>query len=295
MLGFDDLASTSKESPYFGATVGRVANRIRDAKFELEGKNYELAANDGPHHLHGGNKGWDKVVWDAETSRPPTALDPLHLRLEGRRGGLPRHGHGELHLHADEQQRASRRDERDHRRNDARQHAPPQLLEPRRLRSGPITDHELTLFADKYTPGDPTVPTGEDRAVKGTPFDFTHAKPIGKDLKAAGGKPDRLRPQLRRERRAEHAAPRRRARGSEVGARAHRSAPTSPACSFTAGNSSTDSSRARAGSYAQYAGFASKRRSSRTRSTCPPGKDVILEAGQTYKHTMIHRFTTLRR
>src|SRR5262249_30717916 len=64
-----------KKTPYFGATVGRVGNRIANAQFELDGKTYKLAANNGAHHLHGGNKGWDKVVWQGEattTSRGPT-------------------------------------------------------------------------------------------------------------------------------------------------------------------------------------------------------------------------------
>ena len=65
MLGFDKFDGYVKGEPYFGATIGRVANRIRNAKFTLEGKNYKLAANDKPHHLHGGRKGWDKVVWNA--------------------------------------------------------------------------------------------------------------------------------------------------------------------------------------------------------------------------------------
>ena len=55
-----------KKSPYFGAIVGRVANRIKDATFTLDGKQYKLNANDAPHHLHGGKKGWDKVIWTAE-------------------------------------------------------------------------------------------------------------------------------------------------------------------------------------------------------------------------------------
>ena len=66
VLGFDDLNGYLTGSPYFGSTVGRVANRIRNAAFELEGRRYAVAANNGAHHLHGGVKGWDKVVWSAE-------------------------------------------------------------------------------------------------------------------------------------------------------------------------------------------------------------------------------------
>src|SRR4029077_11217936 len=66
VLGFDELAGYLGGHPYFGATVGRVGNRIRGAAFELEGRRFAVAANDGAHHLHGGVKGWDKVVWNAE-------------------------------------------------------------------------------------------------------------------------------------------------------------------------------------------------------------------------------------
>ena len=66
MLGFDNLAQYLKGHPYFGSTVGRVANRIAKGRFTLDGKTYTLAINDGPNHLHGGLKGFDKVVWNAE-------------------------------------------------------------------------------------------------------------------------------------------------------------------------------------------------------------------------------------
>jgi aldose 1-epimerase len=71
VLGFETVEGYQKGSPYFGATVGRIANRIRGAKFKLEGKDYKLAANDGQNHLHGGVKGWDKVVWDAAPTETP--------------------------------------------------------------------------------------------------------------------------------------------------------------------------------------------------------------------------------
>jgi aldose 1-epimerase len=73
-LGYDSVAEYVKATPYFGATVGRIANRIKNAEFKLEGKQYKLAANNGPHNLHGGKKGWDKVIWDAQTSE--TAAGP---------------------------------------------------------------------------------------------------------------------------------------------------------------------------------------------------------------------------
>src|SRR5437764_10991390 len=66
VLGFDNLAQYLKGHPSFGCTVGRVANRIAKGRFTLDGKTYTLAVNNGPNHLHGGLKGFDKVVWTAE-------------------------------------------------------------------------------------------------------------------------------------------------------------------------------------------------------------------------------------
>ena len=66
VLGFDSVAEYEKGSPYFGCTVGRYANRIGNAKFSLDGKEYTLAKNDGENTLHGGKVGFDKVVWEAE-------------------------------------------------------------------------------------------------------------------------------------------------------------------------------------------------------------------------------------
>ena len=66
VMGFDSLEGYLAGHPYFGATIGRVANRIGNAEFTLNGKTYKLAANNGPHTLHGGLKGFDKVVWKAQ-------------------------------------------------------------------------------------------------------------------------------------------------------------------------------------------------------------------------------------
>ena len=71
VLGFEGLDGYAKGHPYFGAIVGRVANRVGNAEFTLDGRRYPLAANDKPHHLHGGRKGWDKVVWSARAVDTP--------------------------------------------------------------------------------------------------------------------------------------------------------------------------------------------------------------------------------
>ena len=67
VLGYNELSKYEKETPYFGAIIGRYGNRIAKGKFSIDGKEYTLAVNNGENHLHGGMKGFDKVVWDAET------------------------------------------------------------------------------------------------------------------------------------------------------------------------------------------------------------------------------------
>src|SRR5215510_13721752 len=78
VLGFDKVDDYVAKSPYFGAIVGRVANRIANGKFMLDGKAYQLNTNNAPHHLHGGKKGWDKVIWTAE---PKETKDGPSLKL----------------------------------------------------------------------------------------------------------------------------------------------------------------------------------------------------------------------
>ena len=91
VLGFDNLEAYLKGHPFFGANAGRVANRIANARFKLDGKTYKLAANNGRTHLHGGKEGFDKKVWRRSRSSPrPAPAVTLQLHQPGRRGGLPR-------------------------------------------------------------------------------------------------------------------------------------------------------------------------------------------------------------
>ncbi len=88
VLGFDSLEPYLAGVPYFGATVGRVGNRIAKGAFTLNGKTYKLATNDGPNHLHGGNKGFDKVVWKAEVvpAKEGQAVKFTHRSPDGDEG-----------------------------------------------------------------------------------------------------------------------------------------------------------------------------------------------------------------
>src|SRR5687768_10320233 len=88
VLGFEHVDAYVKSNPYFGAIVGRVANRIMNARFDLDGRSFALEPNDKPHHLHGGTRGWDKVIWTAtpvETADGPS-LELTYVSKDGEAG-----------------------------------------------------------------------------------------------------------------------------------------------------------------------------------------------------------------
>src|SRR4051812_29320583 len=184
VLGFDQLSGYLAGHPYFGAAVGRVANRVARGAFTLDGKDYKLAVNNGPNSLHGGLKGFDKVVWDARDASGPDgpAVRMTYLSKDGEEG-YP----GNLSvtvtytLTADDALRIDYEATTDKATPvNLTNHTYFNLAGPA---SGPILGHELMLAADRYTPVDDTlIPTGEVRPVRGTPLDFTTPTAIGARL-----------------------------------------------------------------------------------------------------------------
>ncbi|MEE4217744.1 MAG: aldose epimerase family protein [Xanthomonadales bacterium] len=184
VLGYDNLDDYIAASPYFGALIGRYGNRIRAGKFELDGFEYNLATNDGPNHLHGGDKGFDKVVWDSkmeETQNGPSLL-LSYVSVDGEEG-YP----GTLHavvrytLTHDNELVVEYEAVTDKATPVNLTHHSYFNLSGNARRD--ILGHTLQLNADHFTPVDDTlIPTGEYRPVAGTPFDFRSAKPIGQDI-----------------------------------------------------------------------------------------------------------------
>ncbi|MHB1095609.1 MAG: aldose epimerase family protein [Gemmatimonadaceae bacterium] len=184
VLGYDSLAGYVKSSPYFGAIVGRYGNRIAKGKFTLDRTTYTLAVNNGPNALHGGLKGFDKVVWSADTIR---MLEGVGVRFsyvskdgeEGYPGTLTTTVTYTLtdsnEVHIAYEARADKATP-----VNLTQHTYFNLVG-----RGDILTHVLTLNADRFTPVDSTlIPTGELAPVAGTPFDFTAPHAVGERIGA---------------------------------------------------------------------------------------------------------------
>jgi len=185
-LGYDKLELYVERNPFFGALVGRYGNRIANAKFSLEGIEYPLAQNNGDNHLHGGLKGFDKVVWEASTKKKgDTVALKLHYISEDMEEGYP----GNLDvavtysLTNDDILRVHYEATTDKTTIvNLTQHSYFNLSGDF---SKTILDHEMSLNADHYLPVDnELIPTGELAPVEGTPFDFTTPKPIGAHIQS---------------------------------------------------------------------------------------------------------------
>jgi len=189
-LGYDTLDGYLTRHPYFGATVGRYANRIGGAKFKLNDVENTLATNDGSNHLHGGINGFDKVVWTAEETKANTDEAMLKLSYLSKDGeeGYP----GNLSctvtytLTKDNELKFNYEAETDKATVlNLTNHSYWNLAGQG---SGDILGHELMLNADKYTPVDEgLIPTGEIRSVKDSPMDFTKPMTIGSRLAQVEG------------------------------------------------------------------------------------------------------------
>jgi len=179
VLGYDNLDAYVKNSPYFGALIGRYGNRIARGHFTLDGTTYTLATNNYPNALHGGLKGFDKRVWSATTRESADGAELVldYLSKDGEEG-YP----GNLKVTAtytlmrDNALRLQYRAETD---KDTvlnlTQHSYFNLAG-----QGDILRHQVAIPADRFTPVDATlIPTGELRAVEGTPFDFRTPTAIG--------------------------------------------------------------------------------------------------------------------
>ncbi|MEV1242717.1 aldose epimerase family protein [Nonomuraea sp. NPDC049750] len=180
-LGFDKLSDYVKQSPYFGCITGRYANRIAKGRFTLDGKTYQLATNDGPNHLHGGNKGFDKRVWQAEPFRRHNSVG-LALTYTSPNG--EEHYPGTLRAKVVYTLTDDNQIRMDYRATTSRptvvnltNHT---YFNLRGEGNGRILGHEMRINASHYTPVDKTlIPTGKIARLGGTPLDFREPTAIG--------------------------------------------------------------------------------------------------------------------
>jgi aldose 1-epimerase len=185
-LGYAALADYLSNPQYFGATVGRYANRIAKGKFTLDGHAYSVPVNNGVNSLHGGSKGFDKVLWTVGEVKHDAGKASVTLSYESPDGdmGYPGKLTAMVTYTLDEQNRLSI----DYRASTDKttivnlsNHAYWNLSGEG---SGSVMDHRLIIAGDAYLPVDAgSIPTGEIRNVAGTPFDFRQAKAIGRDIR----------------------------------------------------------------------------------------------------------------
>lgn len=188
LVGFDSLAPYLQQPPYFGALIGRYGNRIAKATFTLDSVTYTLAANNGVNHLHGGTKGFDKVVWDAVIDSNSTSTLLLNYLSKDGEEGYP----GNLKVSV--RYTLTDDDELEIEYNAETDKATVVNLTQHNYYNlsgdvaNSIREHKLWIDADKYTPVDNTlIPTGKLEDVKGGPFDFTTATKIGARIDQVSG------------------------------------------------------------------------------------------------------------
>lgn len=184
VLGHDTAAEYVQATPYFGAAVGRFANRICGGKFTLGGKEYALAKNNGPNALHGGLRGFDKVIWETEILEDKNAVRMTYISADGEEG-FPGEvktvmtytltAGNELQIdYTAESTRATPYNVTNHSYFNLAGHE-----------AGCVSGHILTVNADTFLPVDETaIPYGREAGIEGTPFDFRTPRAIGERMDA---------------------------------------------------------------------------------------------------------------
>jgi len=296
VLGYGDLDGYLGQRAYFGAIIGRVANRIRGAAFELDGRRYQLAANEGRDHLHGGRVGWDKVVWSANGTVDASAAS-VRLEHESKDGdeGYPGNVSASVTytLTNTDELRVEMRARTD--RTTIVNIAQHGYFNLGGIGSGSIEGQLLTLFADEYTPGDPMIPDGRVQPVAGTRFDLREPTLLGPAMRvdAAGpggfdhnfvvrGAPHQLRPVARLE--------------DPASGRVLTLDADQPGVQLYTANHLRGQVEGKGVRYQRHAGICLETQAFPNAINTPAWRgDVILTPEREYRHEMRYRFSTLPR
>ncbi|MBS1511242.1 MAG: galactose mutarotase [Bacteroidetes bacterium] len=291
ILGYDSLAGyLQKGNPYFGCLVGRYGNRIAKGKFTLDGKEYTLAQNNNGQSLHGGLKGFDKVMWKAEKQPGDSSLKLTYLSKDGEEG-YP----GNLSVQVMYTVTSDNGLMIDYTATTDK--ATPVNLTNHcyfNLSDGKdstILDEVLMLKADKFTEVDSVlIPTGKLPEVKGTPMDFTTPKAIGKDIAAVKGGYDH------------NWVINRTGNGMELAATLYHPGngrymevfTTEPGIQFYSGNflDGTLAGTRNGMKYVLHGGLCLETQHFPDGPNQPSFPNTILKPGETYRHTSLYKFST---
>jgi len=292
VLGFPSLDGYLAKEPYFGATVGRVGNRIARGRFTLGGKTYQLATNDGRNHLHGGIKGFDKVVWDAEVVHGDApSVRFTRLSADGEEGYPGNCRVAVVYSIANSNELRidyTVTTDADTPVN-VTNHSYFNLGGPEK---GDILGHVVTINADRYTVVDAElIPTGELRPVEGTPMDFRLPTPIGARIKEVGGIPVGYDHNY-----AVNGGGGQLALVASVfepkSGRAMEVSSTEPGVQFYSGNFLDGTITGKKGvAYRQFWGLALETQHFPDAMNQPSFQTDVLKAGETYRSTTIYRFS----
>ena len=294
-LGFDNLEDYIKGHPYFGSTAGRYANRIANGRFTLDGKEYQLATNNDPNHLHGGNKGFDKCVWDAsplETANGP-AVEFTYLSVDGEEGYPGNLKSVVVYTLTDD-------DELIFDYKATTDKATPINLTNHAYWNlkgegkGDILGHELKIVADFFTPVDETmITTGEIASLNGSPLDFRTSNAIGARIEQMTGDPGGY----------DHNFVLRKSVAGKLETAAKVYEPTSgrvleilttePGIQFYSGNFLDSTLTGKSGGvYHKQNGFCLETQHFPDSPNKPHFPSAILSPGETYTHQTVHRFSS---
>ncbi|KAL3701731.1 hypothetical protein R1sor_019753 [Riccia sorocarpa] len=299
VLGFDSVKTyvEGHYDTYFGAIVGRVANRIANSSFELDGKVYHLPANNGPNCLHGGLKGFDKVLWQSQIvdhGKEPS----VQFTYDSPDGdqGFP----GELQVTVTYTLGENSVFRIDMAATPGKKATPVNLASHSYFNlqgqgSGDVLGHEIQIYGASYTPvDDGLIPTGETVSVKGTPFDFLEEHPIGSSISELSGPPPVGYDNnyvLNGE--GEGDALKKAARVVEpVSGRVLELWTTAPGMQFYTGNFLNGVVGKGGVAYHIHDAFCLETQGYPNAINEPKFPSVVVHPGQTYKHVMVYRFST---
>jgi aldose 1-epimerase len=294
VLGFDTLEGYLGSHPFFGSTVGRVANRIARGEFELDGKVYHLAINNGPNSLHGGLKGFNRVLWNAEPQQGENgpSVRFSYLSRDGEEGYPGNLSVTVTYTLTDE-------DALEIRYTATTDQATPVNLTNHSYFNlageADILSHEMLLHADRFTPVDDTlIPTGEIRPVAGTPMDFTRPEAIGSRIGEVGGDPKGYDHNYVLNSGGDEKVRSARVREPRSG-RVMEVYTTQPGVQFYTGNFLDGSITGKGGqSYGKHAGFCLETQHFPDSVHHPNFPSVILRPGDTYRQFTAYTFLTDR-